>query len=120
MSWYRAIQDVPLEENTFFLAHEFFEALPVHQFQVLFFAFRLRSPLKSVAEVIALIVEKVNLQHLALGRLGARAVEVLLCGTFPRGQPFCFVLSILFFVGFVDRNEKYRVTIGEVSVIVEN
>ena len=45
---------------------------------------------------------------------------MLLCETFPRGQPFCFVLSILFFVGFVDRNEKYRVTIGEVSVIVEN
>ncbi|KAK2550805.1 Protein arginine methyltransferase NDUFAF7, partial [Acropora cervicornis] len=33
VSWYRAIQDAPLEENTFFLAHEFFDALPVHQFQ---------------------------------------------------------------------------------------
>lgn len=33
MSWYRAVQDVPFEGNVFFLAHEFFDALPVHQFQ---------------------------------------------------------------------------------------
>ena len=97
MSWYRAIQDVPLEENTFFLAHEFFDALPVHQFQVLFFAFRLRSPLKSVTEVIALIAE--NSSAFGLGETGGKAVEVVLCGAFPRGQPFCFV-------GVVDRNEK--------------
>ena len=33
VSWYRAIQDVP-EGHSFFLANEFFDALPVHQFQV--------------------------------------------------------------------------------------
>ncbi|XP_068729458.1 protein arginine methyltransferase NDUFAF7, mitochondrial-like isoform X2 [Montipora capricornis] len=33
VSWYRSIQDVAFEGNTFFLAHEFFDALPVHQFQ---------------------------------------------------------------------------------------
>lgn len=32
--WYRAVEDVPVEGNCFFLAHEFFDALPVHQFQV--------------------------------------------------------------------------------------
>ena len=36
VSWYRAVQDVPLQDgNCFFVAHEFFDALPVHQFQVL-------------------------------------------------------------------------------------
>lgn len=36
VSWYRALQDVPLQDgNCFFVAHEFFDALPVHQFQVL-------------------------------------------------------------------------------------
>ena len=29
-----AVEDVPVEGNCFFLAHEFFDALPVHQFQV--------------------------------------------------------------------------------------
>lgn len=36
VSWYRAVQDVPLQDgNCFFVAHEFFDALPAHQFQVL-------------------------------------------------------------------------------------
>ncbi|XP_078350721.1 protein arginine methyltransferase NDUFAF7, mitochondrial-like [Oculina patagonica] len=35
VSWYRAVQDVPLQPgaNCFYVAHEFFDALPVHQFQ---------------------------------------------------------------------------------------
>lgn len=34
VSWYRAIQDISYTGNCFFIAHEFFDALPVHQFQV--------------------------------------------------------------------------------------
>lgn len=33
VSWYTAVQDIPYYGNCFFLAHEFFDALPVHQFQ---------------------------------------------------------------------------------------
>ncbi|CAH3016180.1 unnamed protein product, partial [Porites evermanni] len=33
VAWYRAVEDVPVEGNCFFLAHEFFDALPIHQFQ---------------------------------------------------------------------------------------
>lgn len=33
VSWYRAIQDISYTGNCFFIAHEFFDALPVHQFQ---------------------------------------------------------------------------------------
>ncbi|KAK3730151.1 hypothetical protein QZH41_016934, partial [Actinostola sp. cb2023] len=32
VSWYHAVQDIP-QGNTFYLAHEFFDALPVHQFK---------------------------------------------------------------------------------------
>ena len=97
MSWYRAIQDVPLEENTFFLAHEFFEALPVHQFQVLFFAFRSRSPLYSVAEVIALIVEKVKSSAFGPGETGSKGCRSAIVWDFPTGSTilFCFEYSIL-------------------------
>ena len=109
MSWYRAIQDVPLEENTFFLAHEFFDALPVHQFQVCPFTFLYKVHFSQLPNLLLFFNEKLRkkstLQHLALGRLGARAAEVLLSGAFSQGQPFGFVLSILFFVGFVDRIE---------------
>ena len=33
VSWYRRLQDVP-RGFSFYLAHEFFDALPVHKFQV--------------------------------------------------------------------------------------
>ena len=88
MSWYRAIQDVPLEENTFFLAHEFFDALPVHQFQVLFFAFRLRSRLKSVTEVIALIAE--NSSAFGLGETGGKGCRSGIVWGFPSGSTILF------------------------------
>ena len=81
VSWYRAIQDVPLGENTFFLAREFFDALPVHQFQVLSIDFPLYRPLQSVTEVIAFLQWKIIVQQ-AFGRweTGARAIKMLVCG----------------------------------------
>ncbi|PFX32758.1 NADH dehydrogenase [ubiquinone] complex I, assembly factor 7 [Stylophora pistillata] len=33
VSWYRGIQDIASNGNCIFIAHEFFDALPVHQFQ---------------------------------------------------------------------------------------
>lgn len=34
VSWYNCLQEVP-KEFSFYIAHEFFDALPIHKFQVL-------------------------------------------------------------------------------------
>ena len=44
-----------LLRETLFLGHEFCDALPVHQFQVLSIDFPLYRPLQSVTEVIAFL-----------------------------------------------------------------
>ena len=31
--WYRSLEEVPVDAPAIILAHEFFDALPVHQFQ---------------------------------------------------------------------------------------
>jgi len=33
VTWYRSLEQVPEEHTTFYIAHEFFDALPVYQFQ---------------------------------------------------------------------------------------
>lgn len=33
VSWHRSLEDVPRDAPAIFIAHEFFDALPVHQFQ---------------------------------------------------------------------------------------
>lgn len=32
--WYKSIQDIKMEQFSFVIAHEFFDALPIHKFQV--------------------------------------------------------------------------------------
>jgi len=33
VTWYRSLEEVPENHTTFYIAHEFFDALPIHQFQ---------------------------------------------------------------------------------------
>jgi NADH dehydrogenase [ubiquinone] 1 alpha subcomplex assembly factor 7 len=33
VTWYRSLEEVPEDHTAFYIAHEFFDALPVHQFQ---------------------------------------------------------------------------------------
>lgn len=33
MRWHRSLEEVPQDAPAIFIAHEFFDALPVHQFQ---------------------------------------------------------------------------------------